>query len=191
MQSDFAVAVVLACASLLGVGCAATRVPFPEKATWLVFFLVSLANGLCHALYQWGGYFVLLFPALFWIQVVQETTGSLALSVSLYSRANQAKISAHWYSLPTGSSSLAMLCKYFPAKWLQVAYLVPVIAYVLAKAPHARRSIAPAVALAVASPLAIYGSISALAYNMVATAAVLLAAVDLLQTSAGHKFKFM
>ena len=53
--------------------------------------------GLANSLYEWGGYWIILLPALYWLKAVVQTTAALALAVSVYSQANGAAISPHWY----------------------------------------------------------------------------------------------
>src|SRR5690554_1071384 len=85
--------------------------------------------GLLNVLYQTGGQFTLLFPVLFWVKVVLQTTGALAFVIACYSYTHKAQISAHWYSLPTGSSSIALITQYVPATYLALFYSLSFLLY--------------------------------------------------------------
>eukprot|EP00121_Abeoforma_whisleri_P001975 Awhi_evm1s1770 len=105
-------------------------VSFPEKWVWIVFFATILADLGCNALYDQGGYFMALYPVLFWTPVVYKTTGSIALAIALYSRANDMSISAHWYSIPTGCTFLSQLSAYIPAYYVQSVAIILVAGYI-------------------------------------------------------------
>ncbi len=62
--------VALGFLGLAGVGNTVLKIPFPQKFVWLVGFSLLALNGVCNALYQRGGIYVLLLPALYPIQVV-------------------------------------------------------------------------------------------------------------------------
>jgi hypothetical protein len=117
----FVVNVIFTVVALLGLVLTVKDFPFPQKFTWFVSFFVFFTYGLLHTLYELGGRYIVLFPALFVITSVVQTTGILALCISIYSHVNENKISAHWYSLPTGASPLTMLTQYVPSHIIQVS----------------------------------------------------------------------
>jgi hypothetical protein len=93
----FVVNVIFTVVALLGLVLTVKDFPFPQKFTWFVSFFVFFTYGLLHTLYELGGRYIVLFPALFVITSVVQTTGILALCISIYSHVNENKISAHWY----------------------------------------------------------------------------------------------
>lgn len=98
---------------------------------WLIRPQTGLIGvyGLLNVLYQFGGMYVVLFPALFWAKAVLETTGVLALVIASYSYLHQSNISAHWYSLPTGCTPLSMAAQYFPSSYIALALFSAFLGY--------------------------------------------------------------
>jgi hypothetical protein len=117
----FVVNVIFTIVASLGIILTIKDFPFPQKFTWFVSFIIFFTYGLSHTLYELGGRYLILFPALFVITSILQTTGILALCISIYSHLNENKISAHWYSLPTGASPLTMLTQYVPSHIIQVS----------------------------------------------------------------------
>jgi hypothetical protein len=48
---------------------AAIKIPFPQKWVWVVGFGIIAANGIANALYQYGGMYIVLLPALYPLKV--------------------------------------------------------------------------------------------------------------------------
>eukprot|EP01080_Neovahlkampfia_damariscottae_P008598 gene8598-423_t len=113
--------VIFTLVALSGVLLTVKLFPFPQKFTWVLSFFIFFVYGLLHSLYEFGGRFIVLFPALYIITTVVQTTGILALCISIYSHLNDNNISAHWYSIPTGASPISMASQYVPGHLIQVA----------------------------------------------------------------------
>jgi hypothetical protein len=140
---------VFALAGIAGLVQTGLKVPFPQKWVWFVGFGILAANGICNALYQHGGIFIVLLPVLYPLQSAIETTATLGLVIGAYSALNKNEISSHWYSLPTGfnithiatsrdivfagCTPITMLAQYFPTYYVQIAFVALFAGYVLAK----------------------------------------------------------
>eukprot|EP00457_Paulinella_chromatophora_P009009 gb/GEZN01009060.1/.p1 GENE.gb/GEZN01009060.1/~~gb/GEZN01009060.1/.p1 ORF type:complete len:213 (+),score=23.96 gb/GEZN01009060.1/:79-717(+) len=105
------------------------KVPFPEKISWLVGVGSCACYAVINLCYGFGGRYLLLFPALFWIQATMETVGALAICVAIYSSVNKADISPHWYSLPTGCTPLTILSQYVPSWQLSMVIFSALLCY--------------------------------------------------------------
>jgi hypothetical protein len=53
--------------------------------------------------------------------------------VGAYSSIHKDSVSSHWYSLPTGCAPVGMLAQYFPAYYIQIAFIATFVAYVMVK----------------------------------------------------------
>ena len=151
MSTAFLCASVAASASGVALGRAVMKVPLPEKWVWFVGFGLLFVHALCNALYQYGGKFVILLPALPILSNALMTTGSLAMAVGAYSSINKASISAHWYSLPTGCAPIAMLAQYVPSFYFQLSFLGIAIVFILLKAKKGKAWVLPLGLLCAAS----------------------------------------
>jgi hypothetical protein len=80
MTFSVALLVYVAFTAAAGFGLASTalKTPLPQKWVWLVGFGVLAANALCNALYQHGGAFAALLPALYPLMVLLHRS-SLAM----------------------------------------------------------------------------------------------------------------
>lgn len=86
---------------------------------------------------------MILLPVLPILSNALQTTGTLALLVGAYSAINKASISAHWYSLPTGSAPMAMLAQYMPTFYFQIGLTAIFLAYVFVKQPEGKTWVVP------------------------------------------------
>lgn len=127
------VAAVFGAVGLFGLAQAVLKIPMPQKSVWTLGFGILAANGVCNALYQYGGVYIILMPALIPLQAATETTATLALLIGAYSAMNKDVVSSHWYSLPTGCAPIGMLAQYFPTYYLQAGFFAIFMTYVLLK----------------------------------------------------------
>eukprot|EP01113_Clastostelium_recurvatum_P011948 TRINITY_DN16153_c0_g1_i2.p1 TRINITY_DN16153_c0_g1~~TRINITY_DN16153_c0_g1_i2.p1 ORF type:complete len:211 (-),score=8.00 TRINITY_DN16153_c0_g1_i2:46-678(-) len=123
-----ACAAACACLSLILL---VIKVPFPEKFVWGVGVGIHALHAVLSTLYSTGSTYNMLFPILFWSQALQDTTGALALAIACYSFINKQRISAHWYSLPTGCSWLAMLSQYILPPHIKLGCICVTLVYIL------------------------------------------------------------
>eukprot|EP00298_Acanthocystis_sp_HF-20_P026843 c4675_g1_i1.p1 GENE.c4675_g1_i1~~c4675_g1_i1.p1 ORF type:complete len:201 (+),score=62.18 c4675_g1_i1:54-656(+) len=138
MDISFLLSTVFALASTFAWIRTSLKVPLPEKWTWFIGLGLVALYAIATALYATGGKYTALIVVLFPLQSTLETTGALALAIASYSSLHDAKISSHWFSLPTGCAPLAMASQYVPSYYIQLAIFVSFLIYSLgAKFTHA------------------------------------------------------
>jgi hypothetical protein len=131
LTNSFIIDVLITTVGILGTLSFLVDVPFPPKYTWFVTFLIFTVYGLLHTLYEIGGRYIVLYPVLFILTTVVQTTGVIALCISVYSEVNDNKISSHWYAIPTGCAPLAMITQYIPSHIVQAFFVGVTVLYLL------------------------------------------------------------
>jgi hypothetical protein len=67
---SFLLCAVYAIAGALALAQAIVKIPLPQKWVWIVGFGILAANGIANALYQYGGIYIVLLPALYPLQAL-------------------------------------------------------------------------------------------------------------------------
>lgn len=66
---SFLLNVILSLISLFGLFQTILKISFPQKFVWFISFFIICCNGVCNSLYSYGGWYIILFPALYPLKV--------------------------------------------------------------------------------------------------------------------------